>query len=43
MKFYAHLRELLPNLNLHVLKCGHYHPDLDLLGNRARPLEDCLQ
>ncbi|MGI8602602.1 MAG: CRISPR-associated helicase Cas3' [Verrucomicrobiales bacterium] len=38
-----HLRELLPNLDIHVLKSGHYHPDLGLLVNRARPLEDYLQ
>ncbi|MBI4660127.1 MAG: hypothetical protein HY735_14910 [Verrucomicrobia bacterium] len=38
-----HLRELLPNLDLHVLKSGHYHLDLGLLVNRARPLEDYLQ
>ena len=38
-----HLRELLPNLDLHVLKSGHYHSDLGLLVNRARPLEDYLQ
>jgi CRISPR-associated endonuclease/helicase Cas3 len=38
-----HLRELLPNLDLHILKSGHYHPDLGLLVNRARPLEDYFQ
>lgn len=38
-----HLHELLPNLDLHVLKSGHYHPNLGLLVNRARPLEDYLQ
>ena len=38
-----HLRELLPNLDIHVLKSGHYHPDLGLLVNRASPLEDYLQ
>jgi hypothetical protein len=38
-----HLRELLPNLDLHALKSGHYHPDLGLLVSRARPLEDYLQ
>ena len=38
-----YLTELLPNLDLHVLKSGHYHPELGLLVNRARPLEDYLQ
>jgi CRISPR-associated endonuclease/helicase Cas3 len=38
-----HLYELLPNLDLHILKSGHYHPALGLLVNRTRPLEDFLQ
>jgi CRISPR-associated endonuclease/helicase Cas3 len=38
-----HLREMLPHLCVHVLKSGHYHPDLGLLVNRVRPLEDFLQ
>ncbi|MBI4027667.1 MAG: hypothetical protein HY360_21955 [Verrucomicrobia bacterium] len=38
-----HLQPLLPNLDLHILKSGHYHPDLGLLINQQRPLEDYLQ
>jgi CRISPR-associated endonuclease/helicase Cas3 len=34
-----HLQPLLPNLDLHVLKSGHYHPELGLLLEQ-RPLED---
>jgi CRISPR-associated endonuclease/helicase Cas3 len=37
-----HLQPLLPNLDLHVLKSGHYHPELGLLLEQ-RPLEDFLQ
>ena len=37
-----HLQTLLPNLDLHVLKSGHYHPELGLLLEQ-RPLEDFLQ
>ena len=37
-----HLQPLLPNLDLHILKSGYYHPDLGLLLNQ-RPLEDYLQ
>ncbi len=36
-----HLQPLLPNLDLHVLKSGHYHPELGLLIEQ-RPLEDYL-
>ena len=34
-----YLQPLLPNLDLHVLKSGHYHPELGLLLEQ-RPLED---
>jgi CRISPR-associated endonuclease/helicase Cas3 len=37
-----HLQPLLPNLDLHVLKSGYYHPELGLLLEQ-RPLEDFLQ
>ena len=37
-----HLRPLLPNLELHVLDDGFYHPDLGLVIDN-RPLEDFLQ
>lgn len=38
-----YLQPLLPNLDLHILKSGHYHPDLGLIINQQRPLEDYLQ
>jgi CRISPR-associated endonuclease/helicase Cas3 len=38
----GYLHPLLPNLDLHILKSGHYHPELGLLLNQ-RPLEDFLQ
>ncbi len=31
------LRELLPKLSLHILKSGHYYPDLGLLASQAAP------
>jgi CRISPR-associated endonuclease/helicase Cas3 len=37
-----YLQPLLPHLDLHVLKSGHYHPELGLLLEQ-RPLEDFLQ
>ena len=36
-----HLQPLLRNLDIHVLKSGHYHPELGLLLEQ-RPLEDYL-
>ena len=38
-----HLDPLLPGLDLHILRSGHYHSDLGLLVNQQRPLEDFLQ
>ena len=38
----GYLQPLLPNLDLHVLKGGHYHPELGLLSDQ-RPLEDFIQ
>ncbi len=38
----GYLRPLLPNLELQILKSGHYHAELGLLLNQ-RPLEDFLQ
>jgi len=35
-----HLEPLLPGLDLHVLRSGHYHSELGLLVNQQRPLED---
>ena len=35
-----HLEPLLPGLDVHILRSGHYHNDLGLLVSQQRPLED---